>query len=52
MITNESKEALTYLESLIGKKPTFGDYLLAIRQSEEMTQAAFAKQLFLFTTQI
>jgi transcriptional regulator with XRE-family HTH domain len=45
MITNESKEALTYLESLIGKKPTFGDHLLAIRQSEEITQADFAKQL-------
>lgn len=45
MITNESKEALNYLESLIGKKPSFGDHLLAIRQTEEMTQAAFAKQL-------
>lgn len=45
MITNESKDALDYLESLIGKKPSFGDHLLAIRQGEEMTQAAFAKQL-------
>ena len=45
MITDESKQALTYLESLIGKKPTFGDHLLAIRQAEEITQAAFAQQL-------
>ena len=45
MITNESKNALDYLESLIGKKPTFGDHLLAIRQGEEMTQVDFAKQL-------
>ena len=45
MNTNTSKEALTFLESLIGKKPSFGDYLLAIRQGEEMTQAAFAEQL-------
>ncbi|WP_028389322.1 helix-turn-helix transcriptional regulator [Legionella fairfieldensis] len=45
MITNENNEALGYLESLIGKKPTFGDHLLAIRQGEEMTQSAFAKQL-------
>lgn len=45
MITNQSREALDFLESLIGKKPSFGDHLLAIRQGEEMTQAAFAKQL-------
>lgn len=45
MITNESKDSLEYLESLIGKKPTLGDHLLAIRQGEEMTQVAFAKQL-------
>lgn len=45
MITNESKNAIDYLESLIGKKPTFGDHLLAIRQGEEMTQVDFAKQL-------
>jgi transcriptional regulator with XRE-family HTH domain len=45
MITNQSKETLEYLESLLGKKPTLGDHLLAIRQGEEMTQAAFAKQL-------
>ena len=45
MITNESKKAFDYLESLIGKKPTFGDNLLAIRQGEEMTQVDFAKQL-------
>lgn len=45
MITNQSSEALEFLESLIGKKPTFGEYLLAIRESEEMTQADFSKQL-------
>lgn len=45
MITNRSKEALDYLESLIGKKPTLGDYLLAIRQGEELSQVDFARQL-------
>ena len=45
MITNESKEAMDYLESLIGKKTTLGDYLLAIRQGEELSQTNFAKQL-------
>lgn len=45
MITKKTKETLHYLESLIGKKPTLGDYLLAIRQGEEMTQVAFAKVL-------
>ncbi len=45
MITDESKEALDYLESLIGKRPTLGEYLLAIRQGEELSQSEFAKQL-------
>lgn len=45
MITNESKKALDYLASLIGKRPTLGDYLLAIRQGEELTQVEFAKLL-------
>ena len=45
MITNKSKEALDYLESLIGKKPTLGDYLSAIRQGEELSQVNFAKLL-------
>lgn len=45
MITNESKNALKYLESIIGKKPTLGDYLLAIRQGEESSQVDFSKQL-------
>ncbi len=45
MITNTSKKALDYLETLIGKKPTLGDYLLAIRQGEELSQVAFARQL-------
>ena len=45
MITNESKETLAYLESLIGKRLTFGDHLSAIRQGDEMTQVDFAKRL-------
>jgi transcriptional regulator with XRE-family HTH domain len=45
MITNESKESMDFLETLIGKKPTLGDYLLAIRQGEELSQVAFASKL-------
>ena len=45
MITNETKETLNYLESLIGKKPTLGDYILSIRQGEEITQTEFARLL-------
>ena len=45
MITNESKETLTYLESLIGKRPTLGDYLLSIRQGEELSQVAFSQKI-------
>ena|SRR3990167_8780137 len=45
MITNGSKAALDYLEGLIGKKPSLGDYLLAIRQGEELSQVHFAKLL-------
>jgi len=45
MLTNESKESIDFLKSLIGKKPTLGDYLLAIRQGEELTQVAFASKL-------
>lgn len=33
------------LEALLEKKPTLGDYLLAIRQGEELTQVEFSKQL-------
>lgn len=45
MITNETKDSLNFLESLIGKKPTLGDFILAIRQGEEMTQVNFSKLL-------
>ena len=45
MITKESKETLNYLESLMGKRPTIGDYLLAIRQGEELSQVEFSKLL-------
>lgn len=45
MITKESKKSLDYLESLIGKKTTLGEYLLAIRQGDEHSQATFSKLL-------
>lgn len=45
MNTNTSKDSLDYLESIIGKKPTLGDYILSIRQAEEMSQVAFAEIL-------
>ena len=45
MITNESRNSLNYLESIIGKKPTLGDFILAIRQGEEMSQVNFSKLL-------
>lgn len=45
LITDETKETLDFLESLIGKKPTLGDYILSIRQGEEATQVEFAKLL-------
>ena len=45
MITTETKNSLNFLESLIGKKPTLGDFILAIRQGEEMTQVDFSKLL-------
>ena len=45
MIAKESKKSLDFLESLIGKKTTLGDYLLAIRQGEELSQVEFAKLL-------
>src|SRR6476660_3740503 len=45
MITSEAKNTLNYLESIIGKKPTLGDFILAIRQGEEMTQVDFSKLL-------
>lgn len=45
MNTNTSKESLDYLESIIGNKPTLGDYILSIRQAEEVTQASFAEVL-------
>lgn len=40
-----SKEAKEYLEKLVGKKLSLGDFLLSIRQGEEMTQIEFAKKL-------
>jgi len=45
MTTHSSKQALDFLKGIIGKKPSLGDYLLAIRQGEEKTQVEFAQQL-------
>ena len=45
MTTNVSKKSLNYLESIIGKRPTLGDFILAIRQGEEMSQVSFSKLL-------
>lgn len=45
MLTKETKKTLDFLESLIGKKPSLGDYILSIRQGEELSQVAFAKML-------
>lgn len=45
MITKESKKSLDFLETLIGKKTTLGDYVLAIRHGEELSQVEFAKLL-------
>jgi transcriptional regulator with XRE-family HTH domain len=45
MTTDNSTSASQYLENLIGKKPTLGDYLLSIRQGEELSQIQFAKLL-------
>jgi transcriptional regulator with XRE-family HTH domain len=45
MTINQSKEALGFIEELLGKKPSLGDYLLAIRQGEELSQVELSKQL-------
>jgi len=45
MTIHNSLAAKEYLEALIGKKPSFGDFILSIRQGEEMTQVDFARQL-------
>jgi len=45
MITKETKVSLDFIETLIGGKLTFSNMLMSIRQGEEMSQAAFAKQL-------
>lgn len=45
MTTNQSKNAMDFLENLLGKKPSLGDYIFAIRQGEEMTQVDFARSL-------
>jgi transcriptional regulator with XRE-family HTH domain len=45
MIIKESKESMDYLESILGKRPTLGEYLLAIRHGEELSQVEFARLL-------
>ena len=45
MITKETQKTLDFLESIIGKKPSLGDYILSIRQGEEVSQVEFAKML-------
>ena len=40
-----TQKTLKTLEQLVGSKLTLGKLLLAIRQSDEMTQVAFAKKL-------
>lgn len=42
---NRSKETIKYLEKLTEKKLSLGNFLLSIRQGEEMTQIEFAKML-------
>ena len=45
MITKETQETLDFLESIIGKKPSLGDYILSIRKGEEVSQVELAKTL-------
>ena len=45
MNTNKSDKSLALLESISGKKLTIGNFLGAIREGEELSQVAFAKQL-------
>jgi len=45
MITKTTQETLDFLESLIGNKPSLGDFILAIRQGEDLTQVEFARML-------
>ena len=45
MSTKKSDKSLALLESISGRKLTIGGFLWAIREGEEMTQVAFAKNL-------
>ncbi len=42
---NKKNKTMVFLEGLAGGSLTFGDYLRAIREGEEMSQVAFAKLL-------
>lgn len=44
-MTTKTNHTLQILEDMIGHKPTLGTMLTAIRESEEMSQIAFAKLL-------
>ncbi len=45
MNTKKSTKSLALLESISGKKLTIGNLLWALRECEQITQVAFAKQL-------
>jgi transcriptional regulator with XRE-family HTH domain len=45
MITKKTQESLAFIEHLTGGKLTFANNLLAIRQSEGISQVDFAKLL-------
>lgn len=45
MITKQSQETLDFLDSIIGKTPSLGDYICAIRKGDEISQVDFAKFL-------
>ena len=44
-MTTKSDHTLNTIKKMLGYKPTFGSMLCAIRESEEMSQAKFAKLL-------
>ena len=45
MNTNKSDKSIELLEKIAGKKLTLSEFLLAIREGEELTQVEFAKKL-------
>lgn len=45
MITKNTQETLKLLEKISGERLTFGSFILAIRQGEELSQVEFARKL-------